>query len=89
MATAPAAGGAQTAPEDLLLRLADMGPGYVVGDDGGCGSSFGREGTPPPLVRLERRHRFSSCGIEFDQAWSPRGTLRWARGLGRNERAPR
>lgn len=76
LASAPAAGGAQTDPEDLLLRLADVGPGYVVGDDGGCGSSFGREGTPPPLFRLESRHRFSSCGIEFDQAWSPPGLRR-------------
>lgn len=76
LATAPAAGGAQTDPEDLVLRLADLGPGYVVGDDGGCGSGFGREGTPPALVRLERRHRFSSCGIEFDEAWSPPGLKR-------------
>jgi hypothetical protein len=72
----PAGAGAQTDPEDLVLRLVDVGPGYVVGDDGGCGSSFGREGTPRPLVRLERRHRFDGCGIEFDEAWAPSGVRR-------------
>lgn len=78
-AAAPAAAPARTDPEDLVLRLTDMGAGYVVGDDGGCGSGFGREGTPPPLVRLERRHRFSGgCGIEFGEAWAPRGVKRAA-----------
>lgn len=76
MTAAPAAAGAQTDPRDVLLRLGDVGPGYVVGDDGGCGSSFGREGTPLPLRRLERRHRFSGCGIEFDEAWAPPGAQR-------------
>jgi hypothetical protein len=33
LAAAPAATSAQTEPEDLVLRLADLGPGYVVGDD--------------------------------------------------------
>ena len=70
---APAVG---TGPKDLLLRLADVGAGYVVGDDGGCGASFGREGTPLPLVRLERRHPSRSCGIEFDEAWAPPGVRR-------------
>jgi hypothetical protein len=74
----PAGAGAQSAPEDLVLRLADVGPGYVVGDDGGCGSGFGREGTPRALVRLERRHRFDGCGIEFDEAWAPPGVRRAA-----------
>jgi hypothetical protein len=72
----PAPAGARTDPEDVVLRLADVGGGYVVGDDGGCGSSFGREGTPPPLLRLERRHRFRGCGIEFDEAWAPTGVRR-------------
>jgi hypothetical protein len=74
--TSPAGAGARTDPEDFVLRLVDVGPGYVVGDDGGCGSSFGREGTPRPLVRLERRHRFDGCGIEFDEAWAPPGMRR-------------
>jgi hypothetical protein len=73
---APAAAGARTDPEDLVLRLVDVGAGYTVGDDGGCATGFGREGTPRPLVRLERRHPFSGCGIEFDQAWAPSGVKR-------------
>jgi hypothetical protein len=76
VAAAPATAGARTDPEDLVLRLADLADGYVVGDDGGCGSSFGREGTPPALVRLERRHRFNGCGIEFDEAWAAPGPRR-------------
>lgn len=73
LAAAPAAEGAQIGSEDLVLRLADLGAGYVVGDDGGCSSSFGREGTPSPLVGLERRNPFSGCGIEFDEVWAPAG----------------
>jgi len=76
MASAPGAAAARTDTQDLLLRLSDVGPGYVVGDDGGCDSSFGREGTPTPLVRLERRNSFVGCGIEFDEAWRPRGVRR-------------
>ena len=76
LAAAPAAAGAQADPQDLVLRLADVGAGYVLGDDGGCGESFGREGTPPALLRLERAHRFTGCGIEFDEAWAPAGTRR-------------
>jgi hypothetical protein len=76
LSAAPGAAGARTGPQDLVLRLADVGEGYVVGDDGGCSSGFGREGTPTPLVRLERRHRFSGCGIEFDELWAPPGVKR-------------
>jgi hypothetical protein len=76
LAAAPAAAATRTDPQDVVLRLADVGAGYVVGDDGGCGSSFGREGTPRPLRRLERRHRFRGCGIEFDEAWAPPGAQR-------------
>jgi hypothetical protein len=76
LAATPAAAGARPDPQDLVLRLADVGAGYVVGDDGGCGSGFGREGTPLALVRLERTHRFSGCGIEFDEAWAPPGVRR-------------
>ena len=75
LAAAPAAA-VGTGPKDLLLRLADVGAGYVVGDDGGCGASFGREGTPLPLVRLERRHPFRGCGIEFEEAWARPGVRR-------------
>jgi hypothetical protein len=76
MASAPGTAEAQTGPRDLVLRLPDMGPGYVVGDDGGCRTSFGREGTPTPLVRLERRRPFSGCDIEFEEAWRRRGVRR-------------
>ena len=76
IACAPGAAAAQADPEDLVLRLSDLGPGYVVGDDGGCLTTFGREGTRMPLVRLERRHPFSACGIEFDEAWRPFGVRR-------------
>ena len=76
MSNASGAAAARTDPQDLVLRLPDLGRGYVVADDGGCRTTFGREGTPIPLVRLERRHPFSGCDIEFDEAWSPPGVRR-------------
>jgi hypothetical protein len=76
MASGPGAAAGRTGPQNLVLRLPDLGPGYVVGDDGGCSTTFGREGAPMPLVRLERRRPFSGCDIEFDEAWSPAGVNR-------------
>ena len=69
---APAAG----APEDLPLRLPDLGPGYVVNEHD-CGLVLtGEEDTPPVLDRVLRP---PGCFAEFTRVWRPRGTPRGAR----------
>ena len=68
---APAAG----APEDLPLRLPDLGPGYVVNEHG-CGLVLtGEEDTPPVLERVLRP---PGCFAEFTRVWRPRGEPRGA-----------
>ncbi len=68
---------AQASVRDLTLRLADLPPGYTVGDDGGCGLELDDEGAPPVLVRLERERRQVNCSIDFERLWvapgGPRG----------------
>ena len=69
---APAAG----APEDLPLRLPDLGPGYVVNEHD-CGLVLtGEEDTPPVLDRVLRP---PGCFAEFTRVWRPRGSSRGAR----------
>jgi hypothetical protein len=71
-AGADAAGGAQRPgadPRNLILRLADLGQGYGIGDDSSCGLPLSDEGAPRSLARLERRYRQRSCGNEFERLW--------------------
>lgn len=65
-AASQAAGG----PRDLPLRLSDLAPGYLVGDDSGCGLGLTGEGAPRELLRLER-HRHRGCIMEFERLWAP------------------
>ena len=60
------------APRDLTLRLLDLAPGYLVGDDSGCGLGLTGEGAPRELLRLER-HRPRGCIMEFERLWAPPG----------------
>jgi hypothetical protein len=54
-----------------LVRLGDLGPGYLVGDKGcGIGPTF--EGASARLRRFNDRHRsYSGCGIDFGELWRP------------------
>jgi hypothetical protein len=61
---------AQADPRDLTLRLADVGRGYLVGDDSGCGMTLS-EGAPPSLARLQREHPQHNCSIELERLWAP------------------
>ena len=70
---------AAAATEDLPLRLTDLAPGYRVGDDSGCGLTFGDEGLAPVLRRLEREHDYEACGTEFERQWPRAGTPRLIR----------
>jgi hypothetical protein len=60
-------------PENLTLRLGDLSPGYLVGDDSGCGLTLIGEGSPPALSGL-RRHRHHGCVSQFEQLWVAPGT---------------
>jgi hypothetical protein len=48
----------------LMLRLTDLGPGYTIGDDTGCGG--GTEGLPENLAQAVIAHLPESCSIEFE-----------------------
>jgi hypothetical protein len=48
----------------LMLRLTDLGPGYTIGDDTGCG--IGTEGLPENLAQAVITHLPESCSIEFE-----------------------
>jgi hypothetical protein len=71
LAAAPAH--ASSGPENLTLRLGDLPPGYLVGDDSGCGLYLAGEGSPRALTGM-RRHRHRSCMSQFEQLWVSPGT---------------
>jgi hypothetical protein len=48
----------------LMLRLSDLGPGYTIGDDTGCG--IGTENAPPDLAQAIVAHLPEACGIQFE-----------------------
>jgi hypothetical protein len=48
----------------LLLRLTDLGPGYTIGDDSGCG--IGTENAPENLAQAVITHLPENCSIEFE-----------------------
>jgi hypothetical protein len=54
-----------------LLRLGDLGPGYVTDDDGGCGPPDS-EGASRRFLRFNDEHRqYHICDAEFDELWRP------------------
>jgi hypothetical protein len=48
----------------LLLRLKDLGPGYTIGDDSGCG--IGTENAPEDVAQAVIAHLPENCSIEFE-----------------------
>ena len=48
----------------LMLRLSDLGPGYTIGDDTGCG--IGVENAPDNLAQAIITHLPESCSIQFE-----------------------
>jgi hypothetical protein len=68
-AGATAAGSPHFPPETrdtaaLMLRLTDLGHGYTIGDDTGCGG--GVEGAPDDLAQAIITHLPEACSIEFE-----------------------
>lgn len=66
-AAAPAA----TGPRSLVLRLPDLGDGYRVGDDSGCGG-LGTENAPPSVAQLVIAYRPSGCAMDYERIWRSR-----------------
>ena len=69
---APAA--AASFPERLTLRLVDLGPGYVVLNEDGCGGVLAGEGVPSALTRLYNEQPHVGCTTELIELWSPPGS---------------
>lgn len=68
-AAVPAARGADAPdPRLVVLRLVDVGPGYRIGNDGGCGP-LGGEGASPALLDVVRAHQPYACSIDFNRVW--------------------
>ena len=52
-----------------MLRLADVGLGYQVGDDSGCG--LGVEGASPTVTSLVLTYwPIKACGIQYEKLWN-------------------
>lgn len=62
-------------PEELTLRLSDLAPGYLIGDDSGCGLGLAGDGAPRSLITLARRYRPRGCVIQFERLWVPTGEV--------------
>jgi hypothetical protein len=58
-------------PEAWLLRLPDVGNGYLVGDDTGCGG-LGTENAPPSVAEIAVTYRPALCAIQFERLWLDR-----------------
>jgi hypothetical protein len=57
--------------EKLVLRLADVGLGYQVGDDSGCG--IGVENASPAVASLVLTYwPIKGCGIQYEKLWNAR-----------------
>jgi hypothetical protein len=54
--------------EGLLLRVPDIGNGYRVGDDSGCGG-LGTENAPSSVAQLTITYRPTGCSIELERLW--------------------
>ncbi|HMJ04221.1 MAG TPA: hypothetical protein VK506_14865, partial [Conexibacter sp.] len=69
---AAAAPASAARPEDLALRLADLGPGYLIPDESCVATRLRGDGTSRVVDRIGRLgHR--GCEIEFWRAWVPPG----------------
>ncbi len=54
-------------PEDLLLRLSDLPPGYLIGDDSGCGPWYSTEGSSAEVEEFLYGRWPGVCIREFEQ----------------------
>jgi hypothetical protein len=55
-----------------VLRLPDVGRGYVIGDDSGCGG-LGTENAPPSVAQVAvTYYPVLSCSTEFERLWRDR-----------------
>jgi hypothetical protein len=61
-------------PRDLTLRLADLGPGYDLGNDASCDLFFDDEKKPPDPRDFDYlTELLNECGVDFRQKWVPPG----------------
>lgn len=61
-------------PRDLTLRLADLGPGYRLGNDASCDLFFRDEKGPPDPRDIDYLFQlYNECGVDFRQMWEPAG----------------
>jgi hypothetical protein len=73
-ASAGAAPAAPLAPETLALRLHDLGPGYTLTSNSGCGSAIAGESATPALTSIYLDHPHTGCSTELMQRWAPPGS---------------
>jgi len=57
----------------LTLRLSDVGPGYLMGDDSGCGVIAG-EGATWELTQIYLDHPHLGCAAQLTEMWAPVGS---------------
>jgi hypothetical protein len=55
-------------PRQMLLRLHDLPPGYLVGDDSGCGQ-MGTEGAPPELAVFVVENHPRGCSFQYERLY--------------------
>lgn len=61
-------------PRDFTLRLADLGPGYRLGNDASCDLYFDDEKGPPNPRDLDYLFQlYNECGVDFREMWTPPG----------------
>lgn len=55
-------------PRQMLLRLHELPPGYLVGDDSGCGG-LGIEDAPAELAAFVLKYRPWGCSFEYERLY--------------------
>lgn len=63
-------------PGDLTLRLADVGRGYVIGDDPGLTLAIAGEGATRALTEIYLQHPHAGSVAELTELWAPPGSAR-------------
>jgi hypothetical protein len=71
--TGSAAAASRPAEIGMLMRLGELPPGYMLGDEGiGCGI-IDPEGTEPPLLDFLARHLLKVCEVTYERVYPVTG----------------